>query len=73
VVEEESKMDDIKYYKVKKGDTLVRLSYIFDVSTRMIKDLNNIVTEDVFPGQILQILDKHGPHSHLLNDKETAF
>ncbi|CDW85582.1 oxidation resistance protein [Stylonychia lemnae] len=65
-------LTNIKYYKVQKGDTLFKIAYIFGISQRMIKELNNLYSEDVFPEQILKIIDNNSGNSHLLSDNENG-
>ena len=40
---------NIKFYKVQKGDTLFKITYLFNINMRTIKELNNLYSEDVFP------------------------
>ena len=42
-------------YSVKQGDNLYKISDLFDVSVKSIKDLNNFDTSELMPGQIIKI------------------
>jgi hypothetical protein len=72
----ESTGDVFRFYVVRRGDTLVKLAFLFDQAVKYIKSINSdilSVTEDLIPGQVLKILDKPGcPHSHLLQDSDSA-
>ena len=42
-------------YSVKQGDNLYKISDLFDVSVKSIKDLNNFDSSELMPGQIIKI------------------
>ena len=42
-------------YSVKQGDNLYKISDLFDVSIKSIKDINNFKNSDLMPGQIIKI------------------
>ena len=42
-------------YSVKQGDTLFKISELFDVSTRSIEDINDFNKSTLMPGQIIKI------------------
>jgi len=42
-------------YSVKQGDNLYKISDLFDVSVKSIKDINNFEKSDLMPGQIIKI------------------
>ena len=42
-------------YSVKQGDTLFKISELFDVSTRSIEDINDFNQSTLMPGQIIKI------------------
>ncbi|NCX30483.1 MAG: LysM peptidoglycan-binding domain-containing protein, partial [Proteobacteria bacterium] len=42
-------------YSVKQGDNLYKISDLFDVSVKGIKDLNNFDSSELMPGQIIKI------------------
>ena len=42
-------------YSVKQGDNLYKISDLFDVSIKSIKNINNFENSDLMPGQIIKI------------------
>ena len=42
-------------YSVKQGDNLYKISDLFDVSVKSIKDLNNFDSSELMPGQIIKV------------------
>ena len=45
-------------YSVKQGDNLYKISELFDVSVKSIKDINKFKEETLRPGQIIKIAIK---------------
>jgi LysM repeat protein len=52
------------------NDSLLKLSFKFDLSIQYIKKLNNLLSDDIYPGQIIKIVDKEGKSAHLLANSE---
>ena len=62
---------DTKYYQVRADDSLLKIAYIFNMNISFLKSLNNLISDDVYPGQILKVVDKAGSHTHLLANTES--
>lgn len=48
---------EITVYKVKPGDSLLRIAYTFNMNLQMLKKLNGLVGDEIFQGQMLKIID----------------
>ena len=41
---------------------------MFDLSVSHLKKINNLYTDDIFPGQVLKVIDNKKEFSHLLEE-----
>ena len=48
------------------GDSLIRIAFMFDNSVTLIKKMNDLHSDEIYPGQILYLLDNKKENSHLL-------
>lgn len=51
-------------YIVKRGDSLFSIAQLFDSSVEMIKKFNNLVTDTIYPNQVLFIPKKYTQESN---------
>ena len=60
----------MKFYRVAVDDSMLKLAFRFDISVQLIKSLNSLISDDLYPGQILRILDKGTSNSNMLFESE---
>jgi len=59
-----------KYYRVQIGDSMLKIAYMFNASMPLIKKINDLISDDVYPGQILKIIDNNPENESLLIGEE---
>ena len=45
-----------RYYKTQPSDSLLKVSYLFSMSVPNLKKLNNLISDDLYPGQIIKLV-----------------
>ncbi len=61
MINQESKNTDTTKYIVKKGDTLWKISQIFNVSVDSLKSINNISSNTIYEGQVIYLKENIEP------------
>ena len=57
-------------YIVKRGDSLYSIAQLFDSSVDVIKMFNNLVTDTIYPNQVLFIPRRHKPENNIYQTVE---
>ena len=44
-----------RYYRAQQSDSLLKIAFVFNMSVPGLKRLNNLISDDLYPGQILKL------------------
>ena len=50
-------------YTIKEGDSLVKLAYLFNTSVYSIQQINNLVSDHIFPGLVINIINNSSTYT----------
>ena len=46
---------EVKYYRTQPGDSILKVAFVFNMSVPALKRLNGIISDDLYPGQIVKV------------------
>ncbi|CDW83732.1 oxidation resistance protein [Stylonychia lemnae] len=58
------------YYRVREGDSIIRLSFMFNIKINHLQSINDLSSDYIFPGQVLKIINHNPENQHLLMTQE---
>lgn len=59
----EDSLELLEEYKVKPGDSLLKIAIMFNMNYNYLKKLNGLISDDIWPGQTLKVVNNSQQHS----------